>query len=97
MKKSKGFTLIEGMMIAVILAIVGGLVTCVATVESTPKKVANYSKGEMVISEVDEKKGQITSVSCTRKECTYWVKFWTDEGFDESAMREFEFKRNDGF
>ena len=53
----------------------------------------NYKVGDMIVSRVESKVGQINSVKCNQTQCGYWINFWTDEGFDTDHMYEYEFTR----
>jgi len=93
MKFSKGFTLIELIVALCIIAILGVYLGSRIMSEDEPRPIANYHIGQMVISNIDKKSGQVVRSMCHRDKprCFYHVKFWTDEGFRVSTMEEYEF------
>lgn len=93
---NRGFTLIELLVAVLIIALLGSVVFSTTGV-SKQKARPLYQRGDLVISVVDEKQGQITKIICNTKTCHYHINFWTEEGFDESSMEAFEFKSDDGF
>jgi prepilin-type N-terminal cleavage/methylation domain-containing protein len=97
-KLNKGFTLLELIIVLVIVTIVGTMVINYTFFDEPERKaIAHHKKGEMVVSHLNDRKGQITTVRCWTTHCFYEIKFWTDEGFVTTRMEEYEFKKDDGF
>ena len=52
-----------------------------------------HNVGDIVISVVEAREGQIIQTKCNFADCIYLINFWTKAGFDTDWMRAYEFKR----